>query len=89
MNINLILTKNYEEQQKPGKKTKPIYCSNSLILSEKSMIPSYKKYAKQSQFENDSDVRYYCINKRLQPIGHLVSWEKQTQNKPNGMLYIN
>ena len=47
------------------------------------MIPSYKKYAKQSQFENDSDVRYYCINNRLQQKGHLVSWEKQTQNKAN------
>ncbi len=51
------------------------------------MIPSYKKYAKQSQFENDSDVRNYCINKRLQPNGHLVSWEKRTQNEPNGMLF--
>ncbi len=48
---------NYEDQQKPGKKTKPIYWTKTLILSEKPMIPSYKKYAKQSQFENDSDVR--------------------------------
>ncbi len=57
MNVTKVLTKYYEDQQKPSKKTKPICCSNSLILSEKSMIPSYKKYAKQSQLENDSDVR--------------------------------
>ena len=33
MNVNIVLTKNYEDQQKPGKKTNPICCSNSLFLS--------------------------------------------------------
>ena len=46
MNVNLILTKYYEDQQKPGKKTKPICWSNSLFLSEKSMIPNYIKICK-------------------------------------------
>jgi hypothetical protein len=57
MNITKVLTNCYEDQQKPCKKTNPICCSNSLFLSEKPMIPSYIKYAKQSQLENDSDVR--------------------------------
>jgi hypothetical protein len=57
MNVNILLTTNYEDQQKPGKKTKPICWSKTLFLSQKPMIPIYKKYAKQSQLENDSDVR--------------------------------
>jgi len=52
MNVNIVLTKNYEDQRISDKKTKPIYWTKTLILSEKSMIPNYKKYAKQSQFEN-------------------------------------
>ena len=57
VNINTVLTNNYEDQRISGKKTTPICCSNSLILSEKSMIPNYKKYAKRTQLENDSDER--------------------------------
>ena len=57
MYVTKVLTKDYEDQQKPGQKTKPIYRSNSLFLSQKSMIPSYKKYAKQSQFENRTNER--------------------------------
>jgi hypothetical protein len=52
MNVNIVLTNCYEDQQKPGKKTKPIISAKSLFLSEKSMIPSDINYAKQSQFEN-------------------------------------
>jgi len=57
MNVTKVLTNFYEDQQKPGQKTKPICCSNSLFLSEKPMIPNYIKYAKRTQLENDSDVR--------------------------------
>ena len=52
MNVNKVLTKNYEDQQKSDKKTSPICWTKSLILSEKPMIPNYKKYAKRTQFEN-------------------------------------
>ena len=31
----------------------------------------------------DSDDRNYNFNNRLQQSGHLVSWEKRTQNEPN------
>ena len=40
MNVNIVLTKNYEGQQKSDKKTNPICWTKSLILSEKSMIPN-------------------------------------------------
>ncbi len=33
MNVTKVLTKNYEDQQKPAKKTKPIYWTKTLILS--------------------------------------------------------
>jgi len=54
--VNIVLTMNYEEQQKPGKKTKPIFWSKSLILSEKSMIPNYKKYAKRTQSSQNLNI---------------------------------
>ena len=57
VNLNIGLTKDYEDQRMPGKKTNPICCSKALFLSEKSMIPSYIKYAKRTQLEIDSDVR--------------------------------
>ena len=83
MTVTKVLTNYYEDQQKPGRKTKPIYWTNSLFLSEKSMIPSYTFYAKQSHFENRPNGHKQCINKRLQPNGHLVSWEKTKPNKAN------
>ena len=55
MYVTEVLTKNYEDQQKPAKKqtqSNPIFWTKALFLSEKSMIPNYIKYAKQSQLEN-------------------------------------
>ncbi len=46
MIVTKVLTMNYEDQQKPGKKTKPICWSKSLFLSQKSMIPNYIKICK-------------------------------------------
>ncbi len=46
------------------------------------------KNTKQSQFENRHNVYNYCINKRLQPNGHLVSWEKQSQFKAKRTQFL-
>jgi hypothetical protein len=46
MIVTKVLTSIYEDQRIPGKKTKPICCSNSLFLSQKSMIPNYIKICK-------------------------------------------
>ena len=40
MTVNIVLTKNYEDQQRSDKKTNPIYWTKSLKLSEKPMIPN-------------------------------------------------
>jgi hypothetical protein len=53
------------------------------------MIPSYKKYAKQSQLENRHNGHKQCINKRLQQTGHLVPWEKTKPNKAKFTLSTN
>jgi len=50
--LTIVLTNNYQDQRIPGQKTKPICCSKTLFLNEKSMIPNYKNYAKRTQLEN-------------------------------------
>ena len=53
------------------------------LTSTKAYVRNYKPFfAKRTQIPKKSSERKHCYNNELRTNGHLVKWEKRTQNEP-------